>query len=102
MDQNYLRLYPTPTADDTLDMIVYREPVSSIESSDSGFEIPTKYAHYLIHFMAAKAYTHPDYESFDARKYADELVKWEMSLAEVQSWVKRKTRRPRTVAYGGL
>ena len=101
-DENFLRLYPIPVADDTLNLTVWREPMSSIEGSNSAFEIPVKWAHYLTHFIAAKAYTNPDFESFDARKYAEEQMKWTMALTEVKSYMKKKTRRPRGTAYGGL
>ena len=101
-DLNYLRLYPTPTAADTLNLTVWREPLAAIESSTSTFEMPVKWAHYLVHFMAAQAYSNPDFESFDAAKYADELVKWGLALSEVKSYMKKKTRQPRGVRYGGL
>jgi len=102
METDMMRLYPIPSADDELDMVVWREPIYDIESSSSNFEIPQKYNYKLIYKIKELAYGKQDYETFDGDRREVNLALWENAVLEARSDVKKRTRRPRGVRYGGI
>lgn len=102
VEMDMIRLYPTPTDSDELDLTVWREPTCDIEDSTSSFQIPTRYIYKLLYKIKELAYSKQDYETFDGDKREANLALWENAVMEVQSDNKKRTRRPRGVVYGGI
>jgi len=60
---NKLTLYPIPEADDTIKLIVYRLPLSPMNSDSEFPEIPVPHHPYLVDWVCAQAYQKADADS---------------------------------------
>lgn len=67
-DTNKLRLYPAPTADDTLILTVTRLPLFDLESGTDTPEINKRFHRSLLHWIKYRAYSKPDTETLDQEK----------------------------------
>lgn len=65
---NTLRLWPVPIADDTLLLTVDRLPLKKMESDDDEPELREEYHDGLVDWMLHKAYSRQDADMFDPRK----------------------------------
>jgi hypothetical protein len=66
----YIRLIPTPLVSDTMRLVVYRMPLTSMSLSDltASPEFELKYHKYLKHGILARAYLKQDNEAYDIQK----------------------------------
>ena len=96
------RLYPIPSADDSLEMIVYREPLYEIEDTNTDLEIDSKFRRALINGAAMQAYSKDDVETYngDAIRYHASL--WEKAKQDALSFFRKKIRRAPVTTYGGI
>lgn len=102
MDIDKLRLYPIPTQADTLNMIVYREPLEEIEDASTDLEIPDRFRRALVWGAAVYAYGRDDVETFNAQAAALNAARFQTAKDEALAFIRRKTRRAPTTTYGGI
>jgi hypothetical protein len=98
-----LRIYPIPTADDTLEVQVKRLPINLItDISSTSVEVPEIQAMFhedLIVYMMHRAYLKQDAECYDKGMSADYLDMWENeTIPEAKSMLKRSTVNKGSVA----
>lgn len=96
------RLFPIPTADDTMDLIVYREPLEEIEDVSADLEIDNKFRRTLIHRVCALAYLKDDAETYNPTNSQNRMTQWFSKLEEAKAFYKKKTRRFGVTTYGGI
>ena len=96
------RLYPIPNADDSLEMLVYREPLEEIEDSSTDLEIDPKFRRALVHGAAMLAYAKDDVETFNKDAISTHLQLWTRAKEEARSFFRKKTRRAPVTTYGGI
>jgi hypothetical protein len=89
-----VRLYPPSAAVDTLNLAVYRLPLTDLSwptSQSLTPEIPAKFHRRLINGILAKAYLKDDPDTYNPKKAADCLALW----AQDQEMIKRAMLRER-------
>ena len=96
------RLYPIPVADDTLEMLVYREPLEEIEDASTDLEIDAKFRRGLVHGAAVLAYAKDYVETFNNDAMMTNLQLWEKAKEQGRLFFRKKTRRAPTTTYGGI
>jgi hypothetical protein len=89
---NKVRLYPTPDADDTLYLSIYRYPISSLVSTatTTSPEIPSKYHNKLFNRVCWKAYMKQDADAFDAKQADKFLALSERDIEEIKNNLNNK------------
>lgn len=103
----YIKLYPIPVVDDTIDFVVYRLPLDNMEWDSRQFgepEIPSDFHYGMIYWAGKLAYEKDEPNSLDI-KLGGELEGKFMGLfgmAESLYAVERKKRTKRGVRYGGI
>lgn len=83
---NKVRLWPTPTVNDTLKLVVYRRPVSALTAADtvSSPEISEQYHRYLIDGIAWQAYSKQDADTEDAKKLEVHRQLWMKNIEDIK------------------
>ena len=102
MESGKGRLYPIPVADDTLELLVYREPLEEIENSGTDLEIDAKFRRALVNGAAAHAYAKDDVETFNVDALRQHQALWEKAKQDGLSYFRKKTRRAPITTYGGI
>jgi AraC-like DNA-binding protein len=93
-----LRLVDKPTADDTINMIVVREPLEDVTltSDEEAMEIERRYHYGLVDWMMARAYMERDLiEKYRPEEAADRMAMFEREFgppaaAALEVWTHRK------------
>lgn len=102
LDVNYWRLYPIPTAADTLELFVTRLPEDDITDASGVIEIPDEWREALLEGVKARAYLKQDVETYDPEKANVAKVLWQQHLIEAAGRIRIQQRRPGVVRYGGI
>ena len=102
MEYGRARLYPIPTEDDTVDLMVYREPLEEVEDSGVDLEIPPRFRRALIHSVVSAATGKDDADTHDKELSNVRGILWRNSMAEAKSFFNKKQRRAPTTRYGGI
>ena len=106
MEDDKLRLVPIPTANDTLNLRVYRLPLEDItEDCNTSFEITEyEYQRGLMYYMKYLAYQKNDSDVYNAELAAEALSQWGDFIGRVRRALDRKRFGSTTgvVRYGGL
>lgn len=105
MERDKLRCVPIPTVDETLSLIVYRIPLTTL-TVDTGataeFEIEEQHHRPLLFWMKKLAYDKQDAETFDRSK-ASEFEKKFLEYCSVAKHERElREHKYRAVVYGGL
>lgn len=96
-----VRLVPIPTADEVIDLSVYRLPETRI--MDGGeLEIPDMFRRRLLLKMRSLGYLKGDAETFNQRQADNFEVRWQAYLSQAERDNKRFKGGARTTAYGGV
>jgi hypothetical protein len=77
-----IRLYRTPTANDTLHLTVVRLPLTPITSVDDELEIHLRFQRSLRYWMFYRAYSKQDADTMDPKKAADNLALFEREFGK--------------------
>lgn len=80
-----IRLYPSPNADDVLQMTVRRLPVNGMEEDQDEPEIRQEAHFALVHWMMFRAYSTPDSDMYDATKAGNALREFEREFGSKSS-----------------
>lgn len=84
-DTGKLRLWPSPTANETLTLTVTRLPVAAMNDPEDTPEIPAQYHRALAQWMLYRVFSIRDSELFDPNKAATALAKFEQEFGKRQS-----------------
>jgi hypothetical protein len=103
MEENMVRLAPTPTANDTIDLIVDRLPLTDITNSGSTLEFTNdEHNEAMILYMAHKAYRKQDADTYDKELSNDYLQLYAVDAAKHKRQKEMVRSRIGFVRYGGL
>lgn len=103
MDSDNIRVIPPSAEADSATLVIFREPLSTINAEGQEFEIPERHHTSLYFWMAHKAYNKQDVDTYDKTKSDD----FGQKFLDYCAWVKaedvgRREHRVRTVRYGGI
>jgi len=106
-NSNTVRLYPTPDASHTLNLVVYRLPLEEQDwdaSMSSAPEIRTEYHIPMLHYAAFLAYSKQDVDAFDPQKATYHLQQFNAEFTDTSAYSETRKRRQsnQTTKYGGL
>lgn len=94
------RLVGVPVADDTLNLVVYRMPLTDIVDDTSSLELAdTEHQLALMVWMQHLAYSKQDTDTFNARIAADKKNDFDDYVDEARLRYQRLRRKPGTVRY---
>ena len=102
MERNTVRWDKTPTADDEVELLVFRLPLVGIDGADQDFEIETQHHTYLAHWMSHLAYLKQDTETYDKQASDRAKANFEAYCAQASAEQRRYKQKPRSIAYGGI
>ncbi len=96
-----VQLFPTPVQDGTLQLDVFRLPLTTIESASDETEVDDRYAPTLLHYALHRAYSRPDPDTMDRVRadYFLELFKVECAAAEREQGRARKPNGTTTFSW---
>lgn len=91
----WIRLYPTPTAAKTLNLVVVRLPMQDMEDDYDEPEINSRYHESLLHWVKYRAYLKKDPETLNEDEAKKHLAKFEeefgpASRAIEEEWIERQ------------
>lgn len=95
-----LRVWPTPTAADTIELAVFRLPLTSLTDTDP--EIQEEHHMHLLTWAKSRAYLKQDAETYDRRQAEDNEARFLGYCEEVLREQSKLRRSTGTTAYGGL
>lgn len=84
-DTGKLRLWPSPTVNETLALTVTRLPVAEMNDLEDTPEIPRQYHRALAQWMLYRVFSIRDSELFDPNKAANALANFEREFGKRQS-----------------
>jgi hypothetical protein len=102
MQEHKARVHPISNETVTLQLMVFRFPLTTISDTDQPLEIEPEHHRALLLWMKHLAYSKQDAETFDKTKAAEFEQRWLAYCAKAKNTLERKRHKPRTVAYGGI
>jgi hypothetical protein len=102
MDQDKVRLIAVPAEADTIQLTVYRLPLTSILGIGQAFEVPEQHHEHLLVGMKALAYRKQDAETRNDKAAMMNEAAFTAYCQQVRRERERREHKPRTIAYGGL
>lgn len=102
MEENKLRLPYAASAADTIQLLVFRLPLVTIDTDDLQLEIGEEHHLHLIPWAASKALLKQDAETFDKTKSEEYAGIFRAYCAQALKEQGAKRHKVRTVAYGGI
>lgn len=102
LEENKVRAWPMPSETVTIQMAVFRLPLTSIVDVDSTLEIAARHHTPLLLWIQSLAYLKQDSETFNKSQSQDFEMRFRNYCAEVKLQQSRARRITGAVAYGGL
>lgn len=105
MDENKLRVCDPPLVDTTLDLLVYRLPLTSITPATLAtdtLEIGEQHHPYLLWYMEYLALLKQDAESFDKAKGAEKFQQFAAYCDQAKGEKSMREHKFRVTGYGGI
>lgn len=102
METDKVRVYPTPIVDETLELLVYRLPLKTIDDFDQKIEIAQQHHTALLLWMKHLAYNKADAETFDKGKALEFERAFQTYCFGAQIEKGTAKHKTRVVSYGGL
>lgn len=102
IEENRARAWPLPSADETVELTIFRGPLSELLDVDQPLEIESKHHTHLLSWVKHRAYMKEDAETFDKAKAAEHEARFLAYCSNVQDEQRRKRHKTRVVVYGGL
>lgn len=100
MDKGFVRAYPIPNQESTVELRVFRLPVDIAAGDD--FEIDPQHVLNLLYWVKYRAYMVQDAETSDKTKAAGNKAMWDAYCALAKVEQSRQRRPVSTVTYGGI
>jgi len=101
MEDGKLRWTSVPTADDILNMVIERLPLTS-PTEDGAFEIRSEHHLHLLMWMKHLAYDKDDTETNNQAKSREFEAKFIAYCHEAKLEKERRNHKPRLIMYGGI
>jgi hypothetical protein len=94
-DTGQIRLWPTPSANTTLSMIVVRSPLAEMNDETDSPEIAPRFHRSLRYWMMYRAYSKQDSQANDPKKALESLAMFEQEFGQKSSainetWIARE------------
>ncbi|WP_025915515.1 hypothetical protein [Herminiimonas sp. CN] len=102
MEPGKARLYPAPDAVGTIQLLVDRLPLKTIDDEDQKLEVADQHKTGLGLWMKSRAYSKQDAETFDRNKAEGFEQKFRVYCADAKKEKDRAKHKTRVVQYGGL
>ena len=107
IDTGKIRLYPTPEADDTVNLVVYRLPLQQLDwelNDIQSSELRAEYQIPMLNWAAYLAYQKDEANTFDPQRatYFRQLYTADFTYNNPYSDIRRRRSSNRSVKYGGL
>lgn len=103
LDKNALRTWPVPDEAVTVELRVFRLPLTAItDAGDQELEIDEQHHRHLLLWVKHLAYDNHDVEMFDRRKSDEYKAKFEAYCFQARKEQERARRSVSTVLYGGI
>lgn len=103
MEENKLRAVKTVSLADTLNLVVFRLPLTTLTGANGQtLEIPAQHHPHLLLWMKRRAYLKQDSETYDEVKSIDFENAFRAYCAQAKQEQGNKRHKVRTVAYGGI
>lgn len=102
MGDNAMRLVRIPSTDRTLNLMVYRLPLETIEDDSTDLEIDAQHHRSLLHWMKYLAHMKQDAETFDRGRAEEFERRFYEYCTQAKQERERRDHKYRSVAYGGL
>jgi len=103
LQKGYARLVQVPTADDTIDLNIYRLPLKPVDGPDQEIsDIEEDHHIYLLAWMKHLAYKKQDADTFNPKASEQGKQDFQAYCALIKAERARYMYKPGTVAYGGL
>ena len=103
---NNIRLYPIPTANDTLFLTYYRLPLLDLTWDDNTAtpELATEYQIEMLDYAGYLAYMKDEANTFDPSRAANYLSLFERNFGNISAYSEQRRKRStgRGVRYGGI
>jgi len=102
MDQDRVRLIAVPAAEDVIQLMVYRLPLTTIVGSGQALEVAEQHHEALVIGMKSLAYRKQDAETRNDKLAKDCEMTFAAYCTQARRERERREHKPRAVAYGGL
>ena len=99
---NAARVWPVASEAYTLQLTVFRLPLTSITDTDQPFEVSAEHHRHLSLWCRHLAYDKPDSDAYDKGKSTEYASKFHAYCEKVNREEQRKRHKTRVVSYGGL
>jgi hypothetical protein len=102
VEDNKLRWNCVPSADDEVNLVVYRAPTTTISDFDQELELGEDFLEGYLLWMKHLAYGKQDAEAFDRGKADTFLVLFREYTGRASAEQRRKIHKSRLIQYGGI
>ena len=103
MEENQLRLARTASADDALQLLVFRLPLATLSGvADEVFEIGEQHHYHLLSWAKRCALLKQDAETFDKNRSDDMEATFRAYCAQAKVEQGNKRHKVRNVSFGGI
>lgn len=102
IEENKARALRTVSEPETLELLVFRLPITTITGTDQTFEVAEQHHQHLMLWMKHRAYMKQDAECFDRSKAEEFDAAFRAYCTLAAKEQRDKRHKIRTVAYGGL
>jgi hypothetical protein len=102
MQPDRVRFWPIPSMSDSVQLIVDRLPLVTIDDMDLPLEIAEQHHRHLLHWMKHLAYSKQDAETFHQKKASDYETDFRAYCEAARQEKERAMHKTRVVRYGGL
>lgn len=102
MVQDMVRIFPISSADQVVQLVVYRLPLNDITGTNQMLEIHEQHHLYLLYWVKHLALLKQDAETFDKNKSDVMMAAFLNYCNQAKGEQERREHKPRTVMYGGI
>ncbi len=102
LEDGKVRVWPKPTEDETIELAVFRLPLTSVTDEDSTFEIPEQHHLHLLNWVKSRSYLKQDTETIDKNKARDFEQRFIAYCDESTGEQSRSRRSTGATSYGGF
>lgn len=102
MESHKARVWPVPSEDVTLELLVFRLPLRTISEAQTALEVDEQHHEALLHWVKHRAYSVQDAEAFDKTKAAEFEAKFRAYCTTSRDEQRRMRHKTRVVSYGGV
>lgn len=102
METDKVRWVYIPVANDSVNLLIYREPLYKITEDSTSFEVHGRHHRPMLWWMKHLAYSKQDAETFDRGKAEENKKRFEEYCEMVYDELQRAKHKNRHMKYGGI